>query len=307
MRKSLFFCVAIANAWNGYYTVDSARGVEAEFQLDPYYSAADLVFNVDRSPVPRLKLADEASLYPYLMGHFFDFRTVLLEGSVYPMPILGAYVRSEQGSFYRRAQLSDGANLVRSLTEGFPEPWAASFFLGNVVHLVNDRDSVLGRGYAGLLASVGLWHLAWNNYVPSPWLEFEAKLKGAYDRKTEVLAWSFALGSKEYADDRIVDLLRLSLKRTRTDREGERGFSLVRNTHVELRGDLDRSLAFVPWHSWSNVLVQGTFLVGKKWPVSRGVWTLDLGLSWQGDVYHKELKEYNSEGWVFMFRPNFEF
>lgn len=294
-------------SWNGYYSLDTARGLELEAQLDPYYSALDLTFSLGRAPVQKLRLDGEASLYPYLAQNFFSFRSGLVEGSVYPMPVLGAYLRRDQPDLYARADLSGGANLIQSLTEGFPEPWAGSFFLGNVVHLVDGRDSVVGRGYAGLLISAGAWHLAWNRYVPTPWVEFEAKLKGAYDKGSEVLAWSFALGSKEYGDNRIVDLLRLSLKRTRTDRDSAGGFSLVRNTHVELRGDLDRSLALVPWRDWTGVLVHGSLVVGKKWPVSRGVWVLDLGLSWQGDMYRRELREVNADGWTFLLRPNFEF
>lgn len=308
MKRLAFLLVAQPWAWNSYVTVDSSRGIEAEFQLDPYYSAADLVFSLDRGPVTRLHLEGEQTVYPYLLKHFFDFRTALVEGSVYPFPVAGVAIRSNYKGFYQDAQLSDGVNLVRSLTSGFPEPWAQSVFLGSIVHLTDARDSVVGRGYAGLLASWGLTHIAWNQYVGSPWIELEAKLKGSYIKGPEEASWSFAVGAKEHWDDRIVDLLRLSIKRSRTDRDAGLGFSLVRNTYLELRGDLDRSQVLAPWRHWRSMLVHGSGVVGKKWPVSLGVWVLDLGLNWQSSAgYRGDLALQSGSGWSLIVRPNFEF
>lgn len=296
------------SAWNGYYPIDTVRGIDAEIQLDPYYSAADLVFSLNQSSVEHLRLEGEETIYPYLIKNFFNFRDLLIEGSVYPFPWLGAMIYENKPQWYQNAQMSPGLNLVRTLSMGFPEPWAQSFFLGNVVNIVNSSDSVIGRGYAGVLASWGLTHIAWNRFVSSPWVELESKLKGSYQYGPKELSYSFGVGYKEHWNSDIVDLLRLSLKRSRTDKDVGRSWSIIENSFIEIRGDLDRSQAFDFWNHWKTVITHASGIVGKKWPVKSGVWILDLGLSYDGSSGYKgSLALEDAPGWTVIIRPNFEF
>jgi hypothetical protein len=155
--------------------------------------------------------------------------------------------------------------LIQALTEGFPEPWAVSLFLGNVVDFVSSADTtkVNGVGYSGLLVSWGAWHLVDNHLIRDDWVETEIKIKGDDIRPERKLGWSFRWGWREHFNDEIRDAVFGSIVRSRTDFQYA-GWNPLRNSTLEMRMDLDRRS--LP----RFVFQQISLVVGKKFPFAQG-------------------------------------
>lgn len=273
---------------------------EVEFWLDPYYTALNLTHSLASSPIVRLDADAEREADLWLLRHFFHPRDVLLEGSVNPLPVAGWAVRKWEPEGYRDAALG-GANLVQAATEGFPEPWAVSLFLGNVVNLVSGADTskVNGVGYSGMLVSVGAWHLVRNRMVRDDWMEAEVKIKGDDIRVDRKLGWSFRLGLRENSHPQIRDMVYAALVRRRTDFQ-YRGFDLLRNSSIELRLDVDQR-RMVPVRVWA--------VVGKKFPFAGGKAAFCLSVGAVGDLrpaYDGELRSDAPRGIQLVLQPNIE-
>lgn len=273
---------------------------EAEFWLDPYYTALNLTHSFTDAPIVRLDADAEGEANRWLLGHFLRPRDVLLEGSVNPLPVAGWAARKWEPEGYGEATLG-GANLVQALTEGFPEPWAVSLFLGNVVNLVSasDTSKVNGVGYSGLLVSGGAWHLVRNRMLRDDWVEAEVKIKGDDIRSDRKLGWSFRMGVRENSHPEIRDLLYAAIVRRRTDFQ-YRGFDPLRNSSIELRLDVDQRV-LVP------VRVSG--VVGKKFPFAGGKAAFCLSVGAVGDLrpaYDGELRPYAPRGIQLVLQPDIE-
>ena len=224
-------------------------------------------------------------------------RFVVFEVSVNPMPCLGLVVRDRARGFYDRAQLDRNTNLLRAVTAGFEEPWAASLFVGNVVDFyVRGRRDIDGKGYFGLVFSAGNWHIKDNVAIDDPWLEGELKLKG--DRRSPVkkLSWSFRVGVKLHSNADVVDTAYLGIRRSRVDYAG--GPLLLANSGVEYR--FDAALDGTPLRHY--------FIVDKKWPFKKMAASIALGVLWdRGRSYLGALAVDTPERVQVLIRPNVEF
>jgi hypothetical protein len=300
------FCIQPLWAWNHIWTVDTTWGQEVEVQLDPYYSALGFVSSLSTQAVPRMTLAPEQGMYLQLLQGMWQPDQILAEFSVNPLPVIGVGLRSHSPDFYAASEVG-GTHLVRSLTTGFPEPWAQSLFLGKVLHFQDSAQNPVGRGYAGFLFSWGLDHLAYNRWVDAPWIEGEIKLKGTWIHGSEEAGYSYAIGAKEHFHGQITDLLRFAIRRSHVDRQ-YKGWSWTKNADLEWRIDLDRDKALEFWDHWFTTGVRYSFLWGKKWPQKHGVLSLGLGLAWEvRSGYGPHLAEESAEGWGLILRPNWVF
>ncbi len=63
------------------------------------------------------------------------------------------------------------------MTSSREEPWAVSFFLGDVEQYIPDDGSYAGKGYFGIVISGGNIHFRENTAVPDYWFETELKIK----------------------------------------------------------------------------------------------------------------------------------
>ena len=253
-------CAAKSLTW----TADSAGRNQAELWLDPYYTAVNGTHTFSSEPIVRLNSDGERDADWWLLEHIVLPRDVLLEGSVNPLPVAGWATRKWARGAYGDASLDEN-NLVQALTEGFPEPWAVSLFLGNVVDFVSAADTtkVNGVGYSGILASWGAWHLVDNRLIRDDWVETEIKIKGDDIRPSRKLGWSFRGGWRENFNDEIRDAVFASIVRSRTDFQYA-GWNPLRNSSLEMRMDLDR-------RSLPRLVVQRiSLVVGKKFPFARG-------------------------------------
>lgn len=272
---ALYLLLAACPAWP--VTLEKEFGkhsLYAEFE-DPYYFSAGLYFSLTRNPVPFIDTISELPVYRHLLLNALKPNCFLLEIGVYPIPLAGVAARSWAPNVYNRAQIS-GSNIINAITESvdFKEPWSVSAFAGHTVRFKGADSASEGHGNAGLLASYGYWHIKDNALVPTHWGELEIKLKvdkGGNDRR---YANSYRIGTRIHSDRDIKDVFYVGIRRDRTDFK-EKGFSLIRNTNVQLRADFSyRPLAALSL----------TAQAGKKFPfVVKGktyVLGLSLGFAW---------------------------
>ena len=183
-----------------------------ETEIDPYYSNLGLYINLTDQPVPDLGNKTERQIYQDLLLRSHKPRFILLEASVYPMPVLGAYIREKHDNFYQKGEISDTHNLIEILTAGFEEPYALSLFFGNMV-TYGASDKGENKGFMGYLLSYGDKHLLNNEVIDDNWIEFEWKIKGNIEQKNRKLDWSFRTGAKWHDHDSIADAIYFGIRR----------------------------------------------------------------------------------------------
>ncbi|MEN9306706.1 MAG: hypothetical protein RL173_638 [Fibrobacterota bacterium] len=285
---------------------DSAGRMNCELWLDAYYTA----FNVSRSmtdaPIAKLVSDGERATDWWLFTHLWQPRDVLVETSVNPLPVGGWATRKWAKGTYEDATLN-GANLVQAFTQGFPEPWAVSLFLGNVVQLVSATDTVKvnGMGYSGFLLTWGAWNLADNRLIRDNWLEAEVKIKGDDIRSTRKMGWSFRAGVREHFNPEIRDAFYVSIVRKRTDFRYS-GWYPLRNSSLELRADVDQTKLI---HLEALEFLRWSVVVGKKFPFNEGkmAWSVSTGVVHElHPGYTGSLRTKAPRGWRLVLQPNLE-
>ncbi len=292
-------------AWEKTFQMDDDGRHQASMELDPYYSNVAYVYSLTKDPIPKESYSKERYVYFYLLRKIYLPRYLLFEASVYPFPIAGVYIRKNEEKFYRDSQLTENINAVKAISAGFPEPWAVSFFWGNVVDYVKEgEEKISGKGYSGLLFSYGNRHIVDNIMVKDNWYEVELKLKGKDIRKRRDLSWSYALGYKGHNNDEIRDKLYISFKRTRIDYvDHDINFLwkfLFHNSELETRVDFDLKRV------QKGKTVRYFFLFGKKFVLGENV-TLSVGvgaLKTKASGYSGSLEREVDDQWQLLVRPN---
>ncbi len=274
---------------------------EFEYQLDAYYTAADLYVHLTPQAVPFYKDKTEWEIYQELFLSSPIPRILLLEASVNPLPILGAYTKKQAPHFYNQADLSDSTNLVQALTAGFEEPWAVSLFLGNMINFkpVKKIQYGEGRGYMGYLLSAGNFHIRNNDIIRDDWVEGEWKVKGDWIRQDTKLRWSFRVGAKWHTHQGIRDVFYLGARRSRTDFTSN-GRHWLDNSGIMYKFDFSQS-RFQP--------VQHHLVFDKKFPQKgkRLVPAMAVGILWRtGKKYSGALKLPDQKEFQLILQPNIE-
>jgi len=302
----MLFCAVPAQAvlWN--WQLDKKGKHEASLELDPYYSCMYYTFAFTKEPIPQETVKHEALYYWHMLKNFYLPRYVLIETSAYPLPISGVYLKKYATEFYNEAEITHGLNIIKAVTENFPEPYAVSLFLGNVANFVTGEDKkVVGKGYSGLLFSFGERHIVDNIMVHDWWFETELKLKGSDLRERHKLSWSYGLGMKFHFNPEIRDIIYLSIKRNRIDYK---------------KGKLNAFLGFFVYDSTQEFKINFdlrefykgeitilSFLFGKNFPIGKGTVTLSLGLGFIYNFksgYTGSLKAEIDRPWSILVRPN---
>jgi hypothetical protein len=288
------------------------RHLEFDYELNPYYSSASVFFSLTDEPIPHVGEKGELEMYLALLPRAFSPRQliprfIVLEASVNPLPCLGLVVRDRWPGFYRDAQVYENLNWVKALTAGFEEPWAVSILGGQFVNFdIAGRDDVKGKGYGGLLVSVGTHHIKDNKLVRDDWIELESKVKG--DRRSPVkkLSWSFRVGAKIHDNPYIADIVYLGLRRSRLDYVDHPDV-LLSNWGFEYRFDVvvDRIAADGLKQARHVLLVDKKFLL----PRVKFALTLKTGFIYTlADAYRGPLARAGSrEDFQLVIRPNVEF
>lgn len=281
----------------------SAVSVSLEYELDPYYSNIGLYISLTGEGTRTVGDMDEFRIYKGLLLSSFVPRFIVIEFALFPMPVAGLLIKSNAEGFHDDAQVADDLNLVQAVTAGFEEPYALSFFIGDVIRFTSEGEEWKegNFGYKGLLLSVGDQHIKDNELIDDNWAEMEIKIKGDRSFKTHKHHWSFRVGAKLHGHTGIRDVLYLGLRRSRTDFDAS-VLSIMKNSGFAYRFDMDKE-TFEP--------VSHSLVIDKKWPVKgrRFAFKLEVGVIWEGArKYTGSLDEGSDRDELqFVFRPNVVF
>ena len=291
---------APAAALSGTATVNK---IEVTWDLDPYYSDVDLNVPLTDKPIPTITSDSEAVIYRDLIEGSLIPRYMLLEASVYPMPVFGTYLKSHTPGTYREGEISHtGVNVIESATAGFQEPWALSAFFGNIANLVRpgEEQGKNNLGYTGYLLSVGAQHIKDNVLIQDKWYEMEWKVKGDLNDQGEKLSWSFRVGAKFNANPYITDLTYVGIHRTNLD-FNQPFLSWLKNSDVDLQ---------VSFSQHGGQVLREELVFGKKYPFPNLGYsiTLDTGFIWDSpDEYSGPLRTDPKSTLTLVLRPGLEF
>ncbi|OGR41673.1 MAG: hypothetical protein A2X35_12410 [Elusimicrobia bacterium GWA2_61_42] len=278
-----------------------------EIELDPYYSAFGVYNSLTGKPIQHLEVDSEAEIYKELISKFYQPRTLIVEASLNPLPYAGTLIKRHQPGFYENMQWSGNFNAVQAATAGFEEPWALSFFLGNVVSFDTINKSFQGKrnGYSGLLLDLGTHHIKNNTLVRDNWMQLEGKLKGEQILADRSLRWSFRGGAKFHESRYIADSFFIGFRRSRTDFKQKGGSFWLHNSGFEYVSDFSQK-KFEPLRHY--------LVLDKKFPMkkSRMAFTLGLGFVWTADKkYSGPLSSAagikTPSSFQLILRPNLEF
>ena len=280
---------------------ETARA-EFVYEVDPYYTNAGYNIPLTDKPIPTIVLDKETLIYRELLKDALIPRYMTLEASVYPMPVLGTWLKTHQRGFYDSAAVSDNFNIIETLTAGFQEPWAVSAFFGNVAKLQRpgDKGKSNNYGYTGYLLSVGTQHIEDNQLVSDDWCELEWKLKGQIEQAARKLSWSFRIGGKFNRNHDINNVTYLSLARNNTELDRP-GMDWLDNSSLEFR---------VHFLQHGGKLVRSELIAGKKFPLRDKGYTptFSAGFIWTSpDEYSGILRTGTRNKLTFVLRPSLEF
>ena len=275
--------------------------IDFEVEWDAYYSSAAAIFSLTDEPVPDVGTQSEFEVYKGLIKRSFLPRFILFEASINPMPCAGVFIRKNYKDFYKIFDIGDDFNLIKSMTAGFEEPYAFSFFMGNVVRFSKPGEKrVTGNnGYIGFLVSAGDHHIKDNVLINDHWYEVEGKIKGDRKYSTSEHNWSFRLGTKVHGNPYIADVYYFALRRSRVNFEAS-PTDWFENSGIEYKLDIERD-------TWD--IVQQKLLVDRKWPFKNKLaFTLTIGLIRKYNrKYSGELEDDNPSRFEVVLIPNIQF
>lgn len=283
----------------------SEENSEAEvlWEWDPYYTDVGLNVPLTSKPIPTITSDSESVIYSRLIEGSAIPRFMTLEASVYPMPILGTYLKKHMPGFYKQGQIGNGGiNIIDSVTAGFQEPWAVSMFFGNIAKLVRPGEARAGSnmGYTGYLVSGGTKHIKNNVLVDDNWYELEWKIKGKLDYPDEKMSWSFRLGGKFNQNPDVTDVFYFSIHRSNLDYRAP-FLQWLKNSAVDVK---------VQFSQHGGQVVREEFIIGKKYPIEGKNYsaTLDGGFVWESaNEYVGALRDRDSSKLTLLIRPSIEF
>lgn len=267
-----------------------------------YYSSIGLYIQISDDPFPDGGRLSEAQVYRQLFERSYRPNVVALEASVYPMPMLGVWIRRNHPGFYDSTTLAGDLNVIQTVTAGFQEPWAVSAFFGSQMKFTRPEESERGtnRGHMGYLVSAGTKHIKNNVLIDDDWVELEWKMKGERIFNADRLSWSFRTGARFNRNADIGDTIYLGMRRSNLDFTS-RFLSFLDNSRIDLFTELatDRP----------RVLRQ-ELIFGKKYPMEsrRAAWELDFGVIYErASKYTGALAPLAKTSVTLVFRPNIVF
>jgi hypothetical protein len=283
--------------------VEEGSKSEVIWELDPYYSDVGVNIPLTEKPIPTIKSTSESVIYSELIQGSLIPRYMLVEASVYPMPLLGTYIKANNPDLYGKGRVGHSSvNMIESVTAGFQEPWAVSAFFGNIARIVRPGEKRTGSnfGYTGYLISAGSKHIKSNEMIDDHWLELEWKIKGKIDYPDEKLGWSFRVGTKFHDNKNITDVIYVNLFRSNL------------NAHFSFLSWINNSTLDIKlYFSEENAqLVRQEYVVGKKFPKIGWSYTptFDVGVVWSSpSEYSGILRTSNTSTLTLVLRPSVEF
>jgi hypothetical protein len=292
MRYAFLFLLAAAAAHG-----QERPKPEVVTELGAYYSSIGLYVPISDDPFPEGGRLEEADVYRQLFERSWRPNVVAFEASLYPMPILGVWLRKDHPSFYDNAP-----SVIQAVTAGFQEPWAVSAFFGSQMKFTRPEETErsTNRGYLGYLVSAGTKHIKDNVLIADNWAEVEWKLKGERVFNQERLSWSLRAGGRYNSNRDIADTLHLGLRRSNLDFKSP-FLSWLDNSRVDLLTELAVD---------GLALVRQEVIFGKKYPMEsrKLAWEFDFGLIYErASKYSGDLAPLAKTAVTIVFRPNIVF
>ena len=284
-------------------SLEEGNTAEVMWEFDPYYTSVGLYTPLTSEPIATITSDSEIEIYTKLIKGSAIPRYMLLEDSVYPMPVLGTYLKKQSPNFYNSWEVGNGGiNLLESATAGFQEPWAVSAFFGNIANLVRPGETRSGNniGYTGYLISAGSKHIKENVIISDNWYELEWKIKGERNFKNDKLKWSFRVGGKFHDNPEITDVVYAAMHRNNLN------FNFpflhwVKNTEIALK---------VHFSQLDAQMVRAEVIAGKKYPLANKDYTptLNIGFVWSSPKEYSGVLATSDKNTVtLVFRPSIEF
>jgi hypothetical protein len=292
MRAAFLFLLAVAAAHG-----QERPKPEVVTELGAYYSSVGLYVPISDDPFPEGGRLEEADVYRQLFERSLRPNVVAFEASLYPMPILGVWLRKDHPSFYDNAP-----SVIQAVTAGFQEPWAVSAFFGSQMKFTRPEETErsTNRGYLGYLVSAGTKHIKSNVLIADNWLEAEWKLKGERVFNQERLSWSLRAGGRYNSNRDVADTLHLGLRRSNLDFKSP-FLSWLDNSRVDLLTELAVD---------GLALVRQEVIFGKKYPMQsyKFAWEFDFGVIYErASKYSGDLAPLAKTAVTVVFRPNIVF
>ncbi len=275
--------------------------VEYDYELDAYYSNVSMFIDLDtEEEIVDATSYSEAQIYTDLFLNSLSPNIFLVEASLHPMGIGGLYFRQNHGEMYEKSKIED-FNLVKAVTAGFEEPYALSFFVGNMMIFKNQEDDSIGknRAYMGYLVTIGDYSIKDNLAHWDRWFDFEFKLKGTREKENRDLDWSFRLGSRVHENKDFTNTLYVGARRSSIDYQ-KSVWSFLYNSAFSSMFSVSADTFY---------LTEAEVMLEKKWPLS---WSkkmsFGLGLGYlynSGTKYRGALRDEGIDNHQLMLRPNF--
>lgn len=269
-----------------------------DVEFDPYYSNVGYYQSMTDAPIKDVGEMKELDLYKHLLFSYQKPEFFLIEASINPLPLLGVYMKKHQNPTYENAYLSDDFNYIKSLTAGFEEPYALSFFVGNFVTFTSPKQKrdTKNKGFFGYLLSVGDKHIKDNELIDDKWFEFEVKVKGDRNFDESKLGYSFRFGTKVHDHPNIKDIYYVGFRRSMTDFRHKDDF--FKNFGFDLRSDFSYK---------DNDAIRHLLVFEKSFHYDRLDWavTLKTGVLWENNTkYTGELqREAKESNYQFIIQP----
>jgi hypothetical protein len=266
-------------------------------EFGAYYSSIGLYVPISDDPFPDGGRLEELDVYRQLLERSWRPNGAAFEASVYPMPILGVWLRKEYPDAY-----DFSPSLFQAVTAGFQEPWAVSAFFGSQTKFTRPEETERGanRAYLGYLLSAGKKHIKSNVLIADDWVEAEWKMKGERIFKEQRLEWSFRAGGRYNGNRDIADTLHIGIRRSNLDFQSP-FLSWLDNSRVDLLTELAVD---------GLSLVRQEVIFGKKYPLESRKYALELdfGLIYErASKYTGDLAPLAKTAITVVFRPNIVF
>ncbi|MDH5720177.1 MAG: hypothetical protein OEZ13_06080 [Spirochaetia bacterium] len=272
-----------------------------EFELDAYYTSLGLYLGIWGEEPENLGKKKEVDVYWHLITTSYFPSFLVLEASVYPMPVAGVGLKKYATKFYEKGRLSPNFNLIEAVTSGYQEPYAASLFIGNIVVFQEEGEEkeTGNQAFMGWVFSTGDYHIKDNVLIKDLWFEVEGKIKGDRNLPDQKLSWSFKIGARFHQNEDIEDIAFVGIRRSRVDLEGSL-LSFFYNGGIEYTFDFD----FRKW-----IPIRHYLLIEKKFPVYKKIAvSLDVGFIWEAkEKYEGFLDTLDKDNWKVFIRPNMSF
>jgi len=266
-------------------------------ELGAYYSSIGLYVPISDDPFPDGGRLEEMDVYRRLLERSWQPNVAAFEASVYPMPILGVWLRKDYPDTY-----DFSPSLYQAVTAGFQEPWAVSAFFGSQMKFTRPEETERGanRAYLGYLLSAGTKHIKSNVLIADNWVEAEWKMKGERIFKEQRLEWSFRAGGRYNGNRDIADTVHIGIRRSNLDFQSP-FLSWLDNSRVDLLTELAVD---------GLSLVRQELIFGKKYPLESRKYALELdfGLIYErASKYSGDLAPLAKTAVTIVFRPNIVF